>query len=71
MARQRVHEVASRDRRARFTALLHHIRPDLLRESFYALKRMAAPGIDGVTWKQYEVNRSASMPNIRSKSRVR
>ncbi len=27
-----------------------------LRESFYALKRMVAPGIDGVTWKQYEVD---------------
>jgi hypothetical protein len=56
MARQRVHEVARRDRRARFTALLHHIRPELLRESIYALKRKAAPGIDGVTWKQYEVD---------------
>jgi RNA-directed DNA polymerase len=71
MARQRVHEVARRDRRARFTALLHHIRPLLLRESFYALKRMAAPGIDGVTWKQYEVDLQASMPNTRSKSRMR
>lgn len=55
MARQRVREVARRDRRARFTALLHHITLDLLRESFYALQRMAAPGIDGVTWQQYEV----------------
>ena len=71
MARQRVHEVARRDRRARFTALLHHIRPELLRESFYALKRMAAPGIDGVTWKQYEVDLQALMPNTRSKSRMR
>jgi hypothetical protein len=71
MARQRVQEVARRDRRARFTALLHHISPELLRESFYALKHMAAPGIDGVTWKQYEVDLQASMPNTRSKSRLR
>ena len=51
---QRVREVARRDRRARFTALLHHVTIDLLRESFYALKRDAAPGVDGLTWQQYE-----------------
>ena len=55
IALERVREVARRDRRARFTALLHHVTVDLLRESFYALKRQAAPGVDGVTWQQYEV----------------
>jgi len=49
-----VREAARRDRRARFTALLHHVNVDLLRKSFYALKRQAAPGVDGVTWRQYE-----------------
>ena len=41
-----------RDRaeRVRFTALLHHITIDLLKQSYRALKRDAAPGIDGVTW---------------------
>jgi group II intron reverse transcriptase/maturase len=38
----------------KFTALLHHLTVDLLRESFYALKRKAAPGIDGVTWREYQ-----------------
>jgi len=52
---QRVREAARRDRRARFTNLLHHVTVDLLRDSFYALKRQAAPGVDGVTWQQYEV----------------
>jgi group II intron reverse transcriptase/maturase len=47
---------ARRDRRARFTALLHYVTIDRLRESFYALKRKAAPGADGITWQQYEVN---------------
>lgn len=37
----------------RFTALLHHITPELLRASFFDLKRQAAPGIDGVTWQDY------------------
>jgi RNA-directed DNA polymerase len=55
-ARLRVREVARRDRRARFTALLHHITVDLLRDGFLALKREAAPGVDGLTWRQYEEN---------------
>src|SRR5438552_2819869 len=52
---QRVRVTARRDRRARFTNLLHHVTIDLLRESFLHLKRQAAPGVDGVTWQQYEV----------------
>lgn len=55
-ARDRVREAARRDRRARFTALLHHVTVDLLRDSFYALRRNAAPGVDGLTWQQYEEN---------------
>ena len=39
-----------------FTALLHHLTVDLLRESYYALKRNAAPGVDGVSWQEYEHN---------------
>ena len=35
----------------KFTALLHHLTVDLLHDSFYALKRKAAPGVDGVTWQ--------------------
>jgi group II intron reverse transcriptase/maturase len=51
----RVREAARRDRRARFTALLHHVSRDQLRSSYYALRRAAAPGVDGVTWAAYEV----------------
>ena len=35
------------------TALLHHLTIDLLRDAFLALKRHAAPGVDGVTWQDY------------------
>ena len=42
-------------RSEKFTALLHHVTVDLLRESFLALKRRAAPGVDGVTWEDYGV----------------
>ena len=37
----------------RFTALLHHVTPQLLEESYYAIKRKAAPGVDGMTWQEY------------------
>jgi group II intron reverse transcriptase/maturase len=50
-----VREVARRDKDARFTALLHHVTPGLLLRSFGGLKKDAAPGADGVTWREYEV----------------
>lgn len=53
---QRVREAARQDKRARFTALLHHVNLERLRDGFYALKRDAAPGVDGVSWRQYEEN---------------
>lgn len=52
-ALRRVREAARRDRRARFTALLHHVSQELMEASYHAFKRGAAPGVDGQTWKQY------------------
>jgi group II intron reverse transcriptase/maturase len=49
-----VRRAASVRKEEKFTALLHHVTIALLRDSFYALKRKAAPGVDGVTWQQYE-----------------
>ena len=49
-----VREIARRDKQCRFNALMHHITPELLWESFYELKKNAAPGIDKVTWREYE-----------------
>jgi hypothetical protein len=49
-----VREAARSNKRLRFTALLHHITPKLLTQSFYALKRQASAGVGGVTWKEYE-----------------
>ena len=50
----RVREVARKDKDARFTALLHHVTPELLERSFRSLKKDAAPGVDGVRWRDYE-----------------
>jgi hypothetical protein len=45
-----VREAARKDSRLRFTALLHHVNEDCLREAFFNLKKTAAVGVDGVTW---------------------
>lgn len=53
-ALERVRQAAKQDRKMRFTALLHHVyHPDTLREAYYGLKRQAAAGPDGVTWRDY------------------
>ncbi len=49
-----VRKAAKERKQERFTSLLHHLNIDLLRDSFYALKRHAAPGVDGVRWSEYE-----------------
>ena len=50
----RVREVAERDKTVRFTTLLHHVyQVEQLRAAYYALKRDAAPGVDGETWRHY------------------
>jgi RNA-directed DNA polymerase len=49
-----VRKAARDNKEMKFTTLLHHLTVDLLRESFYSLKRKAAPGVDGVTWQEYE-----------------
>ena len=54
MGLEGVRETARRNRQLRFTALLHHVTPSLLVESFHALRKQAAAGVDGVTWKDYE-----------------
>ena len=56
-----VREVARKEKRTQFTALLHHVTVERLRESFYALKREAAPGIDGMTWHEYETDLDARL----------
>jgi hypothetical protein len=53
-ALERVREAAERDKQVRFTALLHHVyNVDTLRRAYYALRRDAAPGVDGETWQPY------------------
>src|SRR5580700_8408366 len=48
-ALDRVRQAARQRKQGQFTALLHHVNADTLRTAFYALKRKAAPGVDGIT----------------------
>ena len=52
-ALERVRQTARQRKKERFTALLHHISIDCLRMAFFALKRDAASGVDGLTWPTY------------------
>jgi RNA-directed DNA polymerase len=52
-ALDRVREATRRDRKRKFTALLHHVTVDRLRAAYLALHRKAAAGVDGVTWDEY------------------
>src|ERR1700731_336780 len=59
---------AAKDRKQeRFNALLHHLSVDLLRDSFFALKRQAAPGVDGVTWQEYETGLEDRLIDLHSR----
>jgi group II intron reverse transcriptase/maturase len=55
-ALDRVRNAARQRKKERFTALLHHVNVDTLRMAYYALKRDAAAGVDGVTWTDYEAD---------------
>ena len=59
-----VRQKAQSSKQERFTALLHHLTIDLLRESYYALQRSAAPGVDGVSWQQYEQGLEARLAEL-------
>src|SRR5258707_15523301 len=53
-ALERVRQAAAKDKKLRFTALLHHIyNPETLRMAYFRLKKEAAPGVDGETWRHY------------------
>jgi len=53
-ALDRIRKAAKERKKERFTALLHHVDVPMLRTAFYALRRDAAPGADGLTWQDYE-----------------
>jgi len=63
-ALDRIRTAARQRRKERFTALFHHITTDALREAFYALRRNAAPGVDGVRWEDYEADLERNLTDL-------
>jgi len=63
-ALNRVRQAARQRKKERFTALLHHVNVDTLWTAFYALKRKAAAGVDGVTWQDYEADLGRNLEDL-------
>jgi len=66
-ALDRVRQAARLRKKEQFTTLLHHINVDTLRTAFYALKRKAAAGVDGVTWQDYEVELEPRLEDLHAR----
>jgi RNA-directed DNA polymerase len=67
-ALDRIRQVVKQGKKAeKLTTLLHHISSDLLRTAFYELKADAAPGVDGVTWKDYEVDLDDNIEDLHAR----
>src|SRR5258708_3919539 len=62
-----VRQRAGEQKQEKFTALLHHLTVDLLRESYFALQRKAAPGVDGETWQQYGTGLEDRLADLHSR----
>src|SRR5271155_242259 len=52
----RIRQAARQRKKEKFTALFHHVSVEALGRAFFALKRDAAPGVDGLTWRTYEAD---------------
>ena len=63
----RVRRVARRDKQVRFTALLHHVTVDRLREAYRAIRPDAAAGVDGVTWQEYGLDLEANLRDLHAR----
>ena len=63
----RVRQAARDNKEQKFTALLHHLTVDLLRECFSGMNRKAAPGIDDVTWQEYETGLEDGLIDLHSR----
>src|SRR5437016_6160097 len=66
-ALERIRRVAKERKKEKFTSLLHHVSTDLLDEAFFQLKEDAAPGIDGLTWTEYEQNLERNLEDLHAR----
>jgi group II intron reverse transcriptase/maturase len=63
----RIRQAARQRKKERFTSLYHHLSVAMLRTAFFALKRDAAPGVDGLTWEAYETDLDRRIEDLHSR----
>ncbi len=61
---ERIRQAARRKPKEKLTALLHHLTPETLGAAYDALKREAAPGVDGMSWEEYEQGRDERLRDL-------
>jgi RNA-directed DNA polymerase len=66
-ALERVRQAAIRNKEERFSALLHHVTPQRLKDAFRNIKKNAAAGVDGVTWEHYESDLERNIQDLHSR----
>ena len=66
-ALERIRQAARQRKKEKFTALLHHLSIDHLEEAFFELKENAAPGVDGLTWKDYEADLGRKLDDLHAR----
>jgi RNA-directed DNA polymerase len=66
-ALERIRQAARLRKKEKFTALLHHISLHFLDEVFSELKENAAPGVDGLTWRDYEQNLERNLEDLHAR----
>jgi group II intron reverse transcriptase/maturase len=66
-ALERIRQAANQRKKERFTALLHHVNLELLRDGFLALRQEAAAGVDGVTWQDYAADLENNLIDLHGK----
>ena len=66
-AQARIREAVTRNRQDKLTALLHHLTIDVLRASFFGLKKTAAPGVDEMTWTEYAAGLEENLTDLHSR----
>ena len=63
----RVRQAAKSKKKERFTALFHHVTVDALKAAYFGLKQKAAPGVDGLTWQDYERNLVVNLRDLHAR----
>ena len=68
-ALERIRKVARERKKEKFTALFHHLSTDLLEDVFFELEEGAAPGVDRLTWKDYEADLERNLEDLHDRVR--